>query len=100
MKYDFTQDLNLLAKAATDSKHQNHEENKPYAWVGNDFGEYKVTSDRRVTVDLDAMLSYKKRFGDFDVDAMVGASLYEAKTNYMQSATVGGLQMPGIFIEA
>lgn len=97
LKYDFTQDLNLLAKAATDSKHQNHEENKPYAWVGNDFGEYKVTSDRRVTVDLDAMLSYKKRFGDFDVDAMVGASLYEAKTNYMQSATVGGLQMPGLY---
>jgi len=67
LDYDITDDLNFMVKAATDSKHQNQEECKPYAWVGNDRGLYSVGSDRRVDVNLDAMLSYKKRFGEFDL---------------------------------
>ena len=81
LDYDITDDLNFMVKAATDSKHQNQEECKPYAWVGNDRGLYSVGSDRRVDVNLDAMLSYKKRFGEFDLDAMLGVSLFNYQRN-------------------
>ncbi len=59
LDYDIIKGLNIMVKAATDSKHQNHEECKPYAWVGNDRGLYSVTSDRNVDINIDAMLSYK-----------------------------------------
>ena len=86
-----------MVKAATDSKHQNQEECKPYAWVGNDRGLYSVGSDRRVDVNLDAMLSYKKRFGEFDLDAMLGVSLFNYQRNYLFSTTEGGLQQPDLY---
>lgn len=97
LDYDITDDLNFMVKAATDSKHQNQEECKPYAWVGNDRGLYSVGSDRRVDVNLDAMLSYKKRFGEFDLDAMLGVSLFNYQRNYLFSTTEGGLQQPDLY---
>ena len=88
LDYDITDDLNFMVKAATDSKHQNQEECKPYAWVGNDRGLYSVGSDRRVDVNLDAMLSYKKRFGEFDLDAMLGVSLFNYQRNYQPACII------------
>ena len=97
LDYDIIDGLNIMVKAATDSKHQNHEERKPYAWVGNDRGQYSVTSDRNVDINIDAMLSYKKDFGKFSIDAMFGASMYDAQRNYLYSSTEGGLQQPDLY---
>lgn len=97
LDYDIIDGLNFMVKVATDSKHQNQEECKPYAWVGNDNGCYSVSSDRNVDVNIDAMLSYKKKFGWFDVDAMVGASVYDSMRNYQWASTDGGLLQPDLY---
>ena len=97
LDYDIIDGLNFMVKAATDSKHQNLETCKPYAWVGNDNGGYTVSGDRNVDVNIDAMLSYKKKFGWFDIDAMVGASMYDSMRNYQESSTDGGLLQPDLY---
>ena len=97
LDYDIVDGLNFMVKAATDSKHQNLETCKPYAWVGNDNGGYTVSGDRNVDVNIDAMLSYKKKFGWFDIDAMAGASMYDAMRNYQSASTNGGLLQPDLY---
>lgn len=97
LDYDIVDGLNFMVKAATDSKHQNLETCKPYAWVGNDNGQYSVSGDRNVDINIDAMLSYKKKFGWFDIDAMAGASMYDSMRNYQESSTDGGLLQPDLY---
>lgn len=98
LDYDIMEGMNFLVRAAADSKTQNHHEHKPYAWVGNDFGLYNKVSDQRLSVDIDAILSYKKNLSsDLDMDAMLGTAYYQWRQDYMRSYTDGGLLMPDVY---
>ena len=97
LDYDITKDLNFSVKGATNGKTTQEEVNEPYAWVNGVTGIYSLNSNKINTFNLDAMLTYNKKLGDFNVDGLLGGSWFEYAKDNITASTVGGLQLPDLY---
>lgn len=59
--------------------------------------EYRVSRSAREQYRISALLSAHKQFGDFNVNGTVAVEQWDSKRAYLNSWTVSGLRVPGIF---
>ncbi len=64
-------------------------------WVAN--GLYSVDQRNGYSFNGDALLTYNKRVGKLDIDALVGGTLFTYGNKELYSATRGGIVVPGYY---
>lgn len=98
--YDFTPWLKLALRSGADVYSQKNEWKEPTCMLngyGKGKGYYSIGRNGGYSMNNDAMLMANHKFGDFTVDGFVGANIYFYQNDNINSATDGGLIMPGYF---
>lgn len=74
-------------------------EDKVLATGAQDYegAEYRINRSAREQYRISALLSAHKQFGDFNVNGTVAVEQWDSKRSYLNSWTVSGLRVPGIF---
>ncbi len=92
--------LDLLVRTGINSSGLEENEHIPKSMLYNGIksqGDYRVENSRFFRINTDAILTYKKRFGDWlDLDALAGyATTYEQ--DRLVLAGTDGLSIPGLY---
>lgn len=64
---------------------------------GLNLASYSESSRKNEEWNYEALLSYRKKTGDWDIDANIGGNLLRIKRVIYDGATVGGLSIPGFY---
>lgn len=75
LEIDFTSWLKLTAKAGLDTYDFNFTEYKPFDTPRYETGQMGVRKNELMQWNTEAILRFQKRFGDFDLQAMVGGNI-------------------------
>ncbi|WP_295730480.1 SusC/RagA family TonB-linked outer membrane protein [uncultured Muribaculum sp.] len=77
--------LNLSARAKVDSSHDRYERKyaaSTDAIFANEFGAYFLTNNETLQLYADFMANYDRKFGDFSVNVVAGASINDIDYSY------------------
>lgn len=98
-KYDFTPWLQLLIRSGIDSYSTKNEWKNPKSALGgwNKNGYYSLERNGGYSLNEDIMLSANHKFGDFELDGLVGGSIYYWNSDNIVSETQNGLKVPGFY---
>lgn len=98
-KYDFTPWLQLFIRSGLDTYSTKNEWKNPMSALGgwNKNGYYCLQRDGGYSLNEDAMLSAKHKFGDFELDGLLGGSIYYWKSDNIMAETQNGLKIPGYY---
>lgn len=67
------------------------------AFGGLELPSYSESNFRYIQNEVYGQATYNKRFGDLDVNGLVGYQMQQNRANYMQASTVGGLSVPDFY---
>lgn len=99
LNYDFTSWLKATLRSGLDSYSEKKEWKNPKSshagWDENGYYEMQRTGGFSMNHDL--MLNASHKFGDFDLDAFVGGTLFYYYDDNVQGNTKGGLTIPGYY---
>ncbi|MDE5678551.1 SusC/RagA family TonB-linked outer membrane protein [Phocaeicola sp.] len=98
-KYDFTSWLQLFIRSGLDSYSTKNEWKNPISALGgwDKNGYYCLQRDGGYSLNEDIMLSANHKFGDFELDGLVGGSIYYWKSDNLTGETQNGLKIPGYY---
>lgn len=60
-------------------------------------GLYSINKSTGYSFNGDALLTYNKNFGEFNVDGLLGAAIYKMDNNSLYSSTRSGILIPGYY---
>src|SRR5690606_984453 len=95
LSYEVVTGLKLSGFIRSDMFTQNIEERQ--AFGGRRVPAFSSGKFQNREFNYEFLGQYNKGWGDFTLDANVGANLYKRKYNYLSMATVGGLSAPGFY---
>lgn len=101
--YKFTPDLNLLVRIGYDVYNNKETFTNPTANIystrggWNARGLYSINNTWGWSTNDDAMLSYNKKAGDWNFEAMVGGTIYYWVDEGLKASTKNGLTSPTFF---
>lgn len=99
LNYDFTPWLKASFRSGVD--HYTERKTCRNAMSANSgwgkSGYYEIERDGGFSINNDLMVSARHRFGDFDVEGIVGYTNFYYRQDMLQSQTVGGLSVPGFY---
>ncbi|WP_316635014.1 SusC/RagA family TonB-linked outer membrane protein [uncultured Flavobacterium sp.] len=89
LKYEFTKTLSLQGRAGLDQMTNKNVRNR-YATVAfnNNLGSYSESYETVSELNVDALLSYNEKFGDFSVGLNAGASSLQQNSSSLASGGV------------
>ncbi|MFL9831617.1 SusC/RagA family TonB-linked outer membrane protein [Flavobacterium sp. ARAG 55.4] len=89
LKYEFTKTLSLQGRAGLDQMTNKNVRNR-YATIAfnNNLGSYSESYETVSELNVDALLSYNEKFGDFSVGLNAGASALQQKSSALNSGGV------------
>jgi len=67
------------------------------AFGGLELPSYSESNFRYIQNEVYGQATYNKRFGDLDVNGLVGYQMQQNRANFMQASTVGGLSVPDFY---
>jgi hypothetical protein len=88
--------LKATARAGADVAQARQEERTPYDTRRND-SKFALQMDNGFSINADAMLVADKKIGDFNIDGLLGASIFYYRYDRFSGETSGGLSMPGYY---
>ena len=97
--YDITDNLNIRVRSSIDRINTSREVRRfNDTYIVADNGYYEKDETRRHEWNTDAFLNYKQEFGDWSVDATVGANIRKNEFSRTQIfPTRDGLNVPNLF---
>ncbi|HEY6504347.1 MAG TPA: SusC/RagA family TonB-linked outer membrane protein [Chitinophagaceae bacterium] len=95
LTYELMPGLKLSGFLRADMFTQNIEERT--AFGGRRLPAYSVGKYQNKELNFEFLGQYTKNWGDFSLNANVGANAYKRRYSYLYQATVGGLSAPGFF---
>jgi len=100
LNYNISDNLSLMIRSGGTFSNSGSELKTPYSFISYSalpYGAFSISSTSRLLFQTDALLTYKKTFGDLDMTiAGGGANRYESySTN--GGSTTGGLQVPKVY---
>lgn len=95
--YDLGKNTHFILKAGNDYQYTINEFQQPYAWVNGETGSYEKTTYDETLLDINAILTTKQQWRDWEIDFMVGANWNELDRNTLNGSTNGGLIVPGVY---
>ena len=93
LTYQLLPELKMSGFVRTDMFTQNIEEIT--AFGGRRVPGYYTGKFQNKDMNYEFLTTYDKSFGDFSLNANVGANLYTVRYSYLTQATAGGLSAPG-----
>lgn len=100
MNYNIAKGLNLVVRTGGTINNAFNELKTPYSFVGNDlYGQYSRGESSAMLYTTDALLTYKKKLlnNDLDLTANISGSNRYVMTKDLNSTTVGGLTIPNYY---
>jgi TonB-linked SusC/RagA family outer membrane protein len=101
--YKFTPDLNLMLRLGYDNYNNKETRRNPTANIystrggWNAKGMYNITDARGYSTSNDLILSYKKTFNKFSLDALAGGNFFHKEDESLFATTKNGLISPTYF---
>lgn len=95
LTYEVVKGLKLSGFVRGDMFTQNIEERQ--AFGGRRVPAFSSGKFQNRELNYEFLGSYNKGWGDFSLNANIGANIYKRKYNYLSMATVGGLSAPGFY---
>ncbi len=95
LTYEVVRGLKLSGFVRGDMFTQNIEERQ--AFGGRRVPAFSSGKFQNRELNYEFLGSYNKGWGDFSLNANIGANIYKRKYNYLSMATVGGLSAPGFY---
>ncbi|MGZ8544751.1 MAG: SusC/RagA family TonB-linked outer membrane protein, partial [Flavisolibacter sp.] len=95
LTYEVVRGLKLSGFVRGDMFTQNIEERQ--AFGGRRVPSFYSGKFQNREMNYEFLGQYNKGWGDFSLNANLGANLYKRKYNYLSMATVGGLSAPGFY---
>lgn len=97
--YQITPWLKAMLRTGVDTYSQNVTWRNPISAVGgwNRRGYYSITKSDQFSINNDFILSAAGSFGDFNIDGLLGGSIYYRKFNSLNSETQNGITVPGFY---
>jgi len=95
MNIKITKNLNLQSYARMNS--YSNENDQRVASGGLNLDAYSILQNQYREMNYESNLNYKNKFGDFSVDAMLGANKRREYYSQLSLATAGGLSSPNYF---
>lgn len=95
LTYELMPGLKLSGFLRGDMYMQNIEERT--AFGGRRIPAFSVGKYQNKEFNYEFLGQYNKTFGDFSLNANIGANLYSRRYTYLSQSTVGGLSAPGFF---
>ncbi|MBC7948559.1 MAG: SusC/RagA family TonB-linked outer membrane protein [Chitinophagaceae bacterium] len=95
LTYDLLPGLKVSGFLRADMFMQNIEERT--AFGGRRLPAYSVGKYQNKELNYEFLAQYNKNWGDFSLNANLGANMYKRRYTYLTQATVGGLSAPGFF---
>ncbi len=97
--YSFSKNLSFLIRSGATVNNVSEDTKIPYSFIDYGtskapFGQYFLDTRGTLRIVSDALMTYQKKFGDFDVTVSAGASSRYDQTKGLYSNTVGGLAVP------
>ncbi len=95
LSYKVLPELELSAFIRSDMFTQNIESR--IAFGGKRLPEYSVGKFQNKEMNYEFLATYKKKIGEFSLNANLGGNIYDRRYSYLSMSTVGGLSAPGFF---
>jgi TonB-linked SusC/RagA family outer membrane protein len=95
LTYELIKGLKLSGFVRSDLFTQNLEERQ--AFGGRRVASFYTGKFQNREMNYEFLGQYNKGWGDFSLNANVGANLYKRKYNYLSMSTAGGLSAPGFY---
>ncbi|MDR6784281.1 TonB-linked SusC/RagA family outer membrane protein [Pedobacter africanus] len=101
--YNFSKDLNLLARMGYDNYNNETTMRNPTSNIYSNRGGwdakgmYSIGTYTGFSITNDVILNYNKKIGDFSVEALAGASLFYKEDKTFSGSTKNGLISPTFF---
>ena len=95
LTYEVVRGLKLSGFVRGDMFTQNIEERQ--AFGGRRVPSFSSGKFQNREMNYEFLGQYNKGWGDFSLNANLGANIYKRKYNYLSMATVGGLSAPGFY---
>ncbi len=103
LDYKILTDLNLMGRYSFNSNNNKRTYRQPWSSYGGDGGGnnrangmFNETIDNTREMNADFLISYKKKFGKFEIDPSIGGNLMTQR-NYSMSAGGDALVLPGLY---
>lgn len=95
--YEFTPWLKSTARVGADSYSIRSEIRTPKDTRGAQKGGYSIENSKGHSVNGDLLVLAEHKVGDFNLDGMIGGSIYFYEKDSIQSETSNGLLIPGFY---
>jgi TonB-linked SusC/RagA family outer membrane protein len=95
LTYQALPDLTISGFLRSDMFTQNIESRDAFGGTG--VPGYSTGKYQNRETNYEFLAQYKKSWGEFSVDALLGGNIYDRKYSYLYMATVGGLSAPGYY---
>ena len=100
-KYELLPWLNISTRTGVDFYASRTETKNPigqiHGYYGNVKGYYGVSKATGFSVNNDVILAADKKLGDFDIDGMLGSTIYYYNNDDVSANTNNGLSVPGYY---
>lgn len=98
-KYDIFPWLNLSTRTGIDFYADRTNRKNPIGTInaGNKNGSFSVTKKTGYSINSDFILAADHQFGDFNIDGMLGGTIYYYYDDNLSSSTSNGLSIPGYY---
>ena len=98
-KYDILPWLNVSTRTGIDFYASRTQTKNPIGTInaGNKNGSFSLSKGTGYSVNSDFILAANQTFGDFNIDGMLGGTVYYYYDDSMTSSTSNGLSIPGYY---
>lgn len=99
IKYDILPWLNISTRTGIDFYASRTETKNPKGTIGagNKNGSFNIAKSTGFSVNSDFLLSASHKFGDFNIDGILGSTIYYFYDDALSSSTSNGLSIPGYY---
>lgn len=99
VNYEIKPWLKAILRSGIDTYSQTNEYRNAISAVGgwNKKGYYSITKTDAFNINNDLMLTANAKVGDFQVDGLVGGSLYYRQSSSLNTETQNGITVPGFY---
>ncbi|MDD4514033.1 SusC/RagA family TonB-linked outer membrane protein [Massilibacteroides sp.] len=99
LTYEFSPWLKLIGRAGADVATRRdiwrNAISANYGW--DKKGYFGIDRDTKLSTNADAILMFDQSWNKFNINALVGSSVYYYKSDLLESTTKGGLSIPGFY---
>ncbi|WP_316842922.1 SusC/RagA family TonB-linked outer membrane protein [Pedobacter gandavensis] len=97
--YELKPWMKVILRSGMDNYSSMDEYRNAISAVGgwNKKGYYSVGQNNGFSTNNDLIVTAKGKFGDFQVDGLVGGSLFYSQSNGLSSTTANGISIPGFY---